>query len=134
MAYAGTVTVKRFTISGRRHYLVTIAETEAAATSEATIPGTDIPILGTIVAVKATKTAGSAATIDPRCGRATGWTDSTQDAVYANGAAAAHIDAAPGSFYARPSGQSLFWRSTVNAAADNSISTEILIVEGFIDL
>lgn len=131
MAYAGTVTVKRLTVSGRRHLLITIAETEAAATSEATIPAADMFDVGTIVSVKSTLTAGTGTTVDPRCGRATGWSDATQDAIYSNGSAAANIDTRPGSVFSRQAGQALYWRSTPNdATADHSISTEILIVEG----
>lgn len=132
MAYAATITTTRYTVSRRRYFLVTIEEEDAAAASEATIPGTDIPAVGTIVSVKATLGAGAGATIDPICGRVTGGGATTNDAVYANGGAAAHIDSAPLSTFVRPSGESLYWLSGVNAGTDNTISTQILIVEGYI--
>lgn len=134
MAYTSSSTLTKKTISGRRYYLITITETEAAATSEHEISMADAPQLLTVVSVKSTLTAGTGTTIDPRLGRATGWADNTQDAIFSNGTAAASIDTQPGSVIWRPVGQNLFWKATPNdAAADHSISTEILCIEGFVD-
>jgi len=137
MAYAAVYSITPLVISRRRHYLLELNETDGAAASQAEIKQSsdygELPRIGTIVSVKATKTTGAAATLDPRAGRTTGWADSTNDAIYANGAAAAHIDSSPGSTFALVDGQSIFWKSTPDSGTNNVIATEILIVEGFIN-
>ena len=128
MAYAGTSTVVRRTARGRRYFIATLTETEAAAGSEATIAG--LPALGRVVDVHATLTAGTGTTIDPEGGRAAAWVDLAQDEIWQNGAAAAHISAQPGKPYYSATG-TLYWRSTPNSAvADHSIVTQITIAEG----
>jgi hypothetical protein len=130
MAYSGTPTVSEVYVQGRRHVRITLAELEAAAASEATIPG--IPVHGTIVAVKATKTAGSAASIDPVLGRAASFAASTQDHIWSNGTAAAHINESGLSVrYYAPTG-TLYVRSTAASAADNTVESEILILDGWV--
>lgn len=133
MAYAATVTVTRRTISGRRHYTVEVTETEAAAASEwSTAQADDLPAIGTITHFQATLTAGSAATIQPRLGKATGWANDTQGEITRQSTAAAHINDAGLVRYSIPEGTvpRLFGRSTVNAGADNTVVTIIEIVEG----
>ena len=128
MAYSGTSTVVQKVLGGRRYFIVTLTETEARDTSEATITG--LPVIGRILDVHATKTAGTGATIDPEAGRAAAWTDLTQNEIWQNGSAAAHIDAQPGKPYYSSTG-TIYWRSTPSdATADHSITTQITIVEG----
>lgn len=128
MAYVATVTTVKKASQGRNYVIVTIEETGARDTSEATIPG--VPVLGRIIDVSATKTAGTGTTVDPEIGTVVGWTDLTQGEVWQNGAAAAHIDAQPAKSYYSPTG-TLYLRSSVNnVATDHSISTQIIIAEG----
>lgn len=131
MAYSATVTVSPLTISGRRHYVVNIVETEAAAASEYNIPSYVIPQHGKVVSVKATLVSGSAASINPTGGLATGWAASTQNALWTGPGAAAHVAFAPPTvtgFFNQSTG--LWVKSTVNAGADNVVHTQIMIVEG----
>jgi hypothetical protein len=127
MPYSGTATVTKKTIAGRDYYIVAITETEGAAASEATISG--VPIVGRILDVTSTKTAGDATTVDPEIGRAATWTDLTQDEVWQNGVAAAHIDAQPGKAYYSATG-TLYWRASPSSGTNNSISSQILIAAG----
>lgn len=128
MAYAAVVTVVKKASQGRNYYVVTVAETEARDTSEATIPG--VPVLGRIIDVTSTKTAGTGTTVDPEMGTVAGWTDLTQGEVWQNGAAAAHVDAQPAKSYYAPTG-TLYLRTSVNSVVtDHSITTQIIIAEG----
>lgn len=133
MAYAANITVTTTVISQRKYWIIDVAETEAANASEYQIPAASLPRLGRIVSIKATKTAGTGATIAPKAGLATGWSANTQAAVYATGTPAAHVFAAP----AAPAGHfkqgdGLYVRSTPDAGADNTIATQIVIVEGVV--
>lgn len=130
-AYSGTSTKVTGSVSGRAVYTVTLTETEAAAGSEATITG--LPQRGTIISYKATLTAGTGTTIDPVGGRAAAFVASTQNHIFSNGTAAAHIhNQDPVRYYS--STGTLYIRSTPNnAAADHTITTEILIVDGWED-
>ena len=137
MAYAATVTIKRFTVTGRRHFQVLITESEAGAATETALvdsAGTSadvqLPAVGRIAWVKATLTGGSGTTIDPRIGRASGWTASTQDDIHENGAAAAHIATEPNAPSTLGADADLYWQSVVDAGADNTTSIELMIVEG----
>jgi len=129
MAYAGTSSVVFKTISGRRHAIITCSETEAAAASEWSI-ALGHPIW-TLKSYKATLTAGTAASINPRLGRAASFVVSTQDHIATQGTTAAHIkNATAVPVVLSSTTPTLYVRSTVNAGADNSISTEIVLVEG----
>lgn len=128
MAYLATVSVVKKASQGRNYYIVTVAETAARDTSEATIPG--VPVLGRIIDLTSTKTAGTGTTVDPEIGITSGWADLTQNEVWQNGAAAAHVDAQPAKSYYSPTG-TLYLRTSVNnVATDHSITTQIIIAEG----
>ena len=135
MAYTATITSVTRVISGRRHIRLVISETEAAAASEwswGDSSGEDLPAIGTITLYQSTLTAGTATTIAPRLGKATGWSDDSQDAVTGPPTAAAyHQDQTIVRFShdgtARPA---LYGQSVPDAGADNTISTIIDIVEG----
>ncbi len=117
MAYAATITVERQPL----YIVVTISETEATSTSEATLE--IMPKWGALVRQAAEKTAGSCSTIDPLLGTASD--PSGTDLVYANGTAAADLDNLP----AQPvpyfsSDGTLYHRSQPNSGSDNSITTK----------
>lgn len=118
MAYAAVVTVQR----KGNDYLVQISETEAGAATEATITG--VPIRGRILRQQATKTAGTAATIDPILGNATNPSAATASIVVSNDTAAATIDnvSSPAVPYISSTG-TLYHRSVCASASDNSVTT-----------
>ena len=127
MAYAATVTITDIAPQGgHKAKLISIAEAETAATSEwsAAIGWAEY----TIVSYRATLTAGTGTTVNPRLGRATGWTASTQDDVGTNVTTAAHIDD-PTKLYV-VAGPTLYGVSQVSAAADNVVATEIIVLAG----
>ena len=86
--------------------------------------------MGTIRSYKATLTGGTGTTIQPRLGRASSFTDDTQDHLRTEATATAHVHNQSGlRYYA--SGGSLFVNSAPNLGADNSVSTQLLITEGW---
>tara|TARA_R100000654_G_scaffold10635_1_gene23360 strand:- start:2111 stop:2506 length:396 start_codon:yes stop_codon:yes gene_type:complete len=131
MAYAAAVTTEIKTISGRRHYLISVTETEARDTSEFEIPG--LPSVATLILYRATLTSGTGTVIGPTAGNVTAFTEDTQEAEFtAGGGRLAHVTDKTH----RPlrlHQNKLVIRSTPNdAATDHSISTLITIVEGAI--
>ena len=129
MAYAGTATIASKGSDGQRgHWAVTIAETEAAAGSEWSVGG--LPQRVTIFSYKATITAGTGVTVNPIHGNAAAFTASTQGHIATNATTAIHINDQTVLRCYLPTG-TLYGRSTVNAGTDNTIATEILIVEGW---
>lgn len=129
MPYAAVVTVTPTVISAKRHYLVLVSETLARDTSEYSVPG--IPQRGKIVSYRATLTAGTGTTIAPKIGTAAGFVASTQAHVATQSPAAIYINDQSELKYQVTTG-TLYIRSTVNnVAMDHSISTEILILDGW---
>jgi hypothetical protein len=136
MAYAqSAITRVEWVHGGRRFIHLTFTETEAAATSEWSVTG--LPRCLTLTRYNATLTAGTGTTINPKLGRATGWSASTQDDIGTNSTTAAHInDNTKLAFVllAAVTGDdkgTLFGCSQANnAAADHSISTELTFVVG----
>jgi hypothetical protein len=126
MAYAQATPV--ITRGPAGEYRITYTETEVAAASEASVSG--VPPIGRIVSYKATKTAGSAATIAPEAGNTSGWTDSTQAEIMSGPTAAAHIHETQVIPYSAPTG-TIYIRATPASATDNSVATEICILEGW---
>lgn len=135
MAYAAVVTGStKLLADGRRLVTLLIEETEAAAASEYTITngsGIDLPRSGKICHVQAYKVSGSAATIQPRWGQASGWSDDTSDAIDGlDTAAAYHSEGVELPYTLAPTGTpTIYGRSTVNAGADNVVRTRITILE-----
>lgn len=130
MAYAATVAVSyKGAVNGRETFLVTITETEAAAASEWSVTG--LPDIGTITHYQATLTAGSGATINPILGKAASFSADTQNHIATNTNTAVHINDGARTPYTLQGGAgTIYGRSTVNAGADNSISTLFVVVEG----
>lgn len=128
MAYVGTVTIDLKTVSGRRCAIVSVAETGASSTDEATI---SLPwLLGVIVDFEATLTAGDGATIQPKFGTTTGWTTDTQAHMGLQTTRAAHVrDQTRWAFQASASHQ-IFLRSQAASGSNNAISSRIVILEG----
>lgn len=128
MAYAATTNVEKRTISGRRHYIVTISESDASATDEWSVDG--LPNIGTILLYQATLESGTGTTIQPKLGKVTGWTQATQDDITEQASAAAHVKDQTPVRYVLEAGHQLFGISTVDAGADNVVETVLVIAEG----
>ncbi len=136
MAYAATVSVERKKISGRRQWIVTVAESDQATDSEYTVgdvAGDQLPVLCTLRSYQATLTEGTGATINPALGNTAAFVADTQSHIATNSTTAAHIhDNAAVRLYL-PAGE-LFVRSTTDADDDdNVIATVMVIVEGHQD-
>lgn len=130
MPYASTVTGPIISVvHGRAHYSWTVVESGAAPTDTFTLPGA--PTVGTLKLYRAILTAGTGTTINPRLGRTLAFVVSTQDWIGTSSTTAAVInDASDLRYSALPAGK-LYGRSLPNnAAADHTISTEIVVVEG----
>ena len=126
----GTVTKIPLTISGRRHLIFSFAETSAGTTSEWTLDCSPFTV-ATLVKYKATLTAGSGATINPKLGLATSWTANTQNDVGTNTSTAAHIDdESRVVINFGGSGATLYGVSQVDTGSDNAISTLVILAEG----
>ena len=130
MPYAATVVGPTInTIKGRATYRWTIAETGAAPTDTFTITGA--PAIGTVVLYRANLTAGTGVTINPRLGRTAAFTTTTTDVIGVNSTTAALINDGTNLKYSGLTAGNIYGRSLPsNAAADHSISTSIVIVEG----
>ena len=130
MAYAqSTPVITRRVRGGKQVLLITFTETEAASGSEWSVSG--LPVVGTITHYKATLTAGTGTTINPKMGRAAAFVVSTQDHVGTNSTTAAHINDGSDLRYDKLTAGVLYGRSSPNSAvADHSIATEITVVEG----
>ena len=128
-AYSGTCTVTSTVDNGRHYFLISLVETQARDTSEATCLG--LPFKGTIMSYEATLTAGSGTTIDPDIGRVTSFSVTGQDNIANNATAAAHIANQDRVRYFSSTGKLFIHSNPNNVATDHSISTEILIAEGW---
>lgn len=126
---AATVTVTPVAMAGyRQQILVTIAETGNRDTSEVTISG--VPLCGTIVAYRASRTAGTGTTIHPRLGLSASFTADGIDEILEATATAATINEVGSAPYCTTTG-TLYLRSAPNSVAtDHSITTRIVIVAG----
>ena len=124
MAYAASVTVTR----RGGEILVTISETEAASTSEASI---DLGVQKFRVHRQICHlTSGTGTTVDPILGNATN--PSGISVILENDTAAATADnSVTGGVTGYVSNGTLYHRSQVDAGTDNSVSTEYHIVVGW---
>lgn len=136
MAYAAAITETITYDGGRRTITLEINETEGATTSEFSYGDGDgeyLPPMGTITSYKCDIVSGTATTIAPRVGLAAAWSDSTENEVAQAPAASAFyhdetlIRYTTANSGARPA---LYFRSTPDSGADNTITTIIVIVEG----
>lgn len=138
MAYSATVVLTSVGHdNGRPCFALTVTEVECSPTSEwntsAAVDGSGrrvtLPKQLRFVSQKVTRTGGTAATVAPVLARATGITAAGADSLSVQPAAALIDDA---SAYSRHlPGQVLYGRSTPNTGSDNSITTEILFVQGW---
>lgn len=130
MAY--TAVVSPLQINGNfrpRMVRVTILETEARDTSEFSITG--LPPYGTIVLYKATLSSGTGTAIQPKIGRAEGFSTTSLDLVGTQESASSYINDAAPLYFVSPTG-TLYIRSSPNSSvADHTIRTEIVIRFGF---
>lgn len=124
MAYAASVTVTR----RGGEILVTISETEAASTSEASI---DLGVQKFRVFRQICQlTSGTGTTVDPILGNATN--PSGISVILENDTAAATADnSVTGGVTGYVSNGTLYHRSQVDAGTDNSVSTQYHIVVGW---
>ena len=124
MAYAATVTVDRKGGEIR----VTISETEAAATSEASI---DLGVQSFRVHRQICQiTAGSGATVDPILGNLTN--PSGASVILENDTAAATCDnSVTGGLTAYTSNGTLYHRSNVNTGTDNTVVSVYHVTVGW---
>jgi hypothetical protein len=131
MAYSATITRVEKTISGRRHFFVTIVEAEANNLIAAEWSITGFPFYAaTLVSYVATRISGTGTQINPKLGKATGWSASTQDHIGVNTTTAAHINDETHNFFALPLGV-LFGHSMIDhATADGVVHTELVFIEG----
>ena len=108
-------------------YQFLISEADGSASSEITLTG--CPPVGRIIRIKAVKTAGTAATLDPIIGVDTN--PAGRGVVWENNTAAAVVDEQPagGAAYVSNDG-TLYWRSVWAAATDNAAAIEIIIAAG----
>ena len=124
MAYAASVTVTR----RGGEILVTISETEAASTSEASI---DLGVQKFRVFRQICQlTSGTGTTVDPILGNATN--PSGINVILENDTAAATADnSVTGGVTGYVSNGTLYHRSQVDAGTDNDVSTQYHIVVGW---
>lgn len=130
MAYVSTVTGPTINvIKGRATYRWTVAETGAAPTDTFTLTGA--PAVGYVALYRANLTAGTGVTINPRLGRTLAFATTTNDVIGVSATTAALINDGTPLKYSGLTAGKLYGRSLPsNAAADHSISTEIVVVEG----
>lgn len=131
MAYSATVTVTGPVISaGRRHWFVTCAETDAAATSEWSFAtGLADGACVSIVHYVGVLASGTGTTIQPKYGTAAGVAAIDERAEFA--AAAASVSDASSVSFCTSDGK-VYIRSTADAGTDNTINTRITFCEGAI--
>lgn len=132
MAYTATVTgpTTRVRADGTTEFYWSITEVEARDTSEFWIEGA--PTSGKITLYRATKTAGTGTTINPKLFRVESGTVSTQDHIGTNSSTAASINDSSDLEYNGLVANRIRVRSSPNSVAtDHAISTEIVIIEGF---
>jgi len=123
MAYSATVSVNPV---GSGDFVVTIDETEASGTTEATITG--LPVKGMVHSMISQLVSGTATTIDPVLGHLTDPASSALNTIMENDTAAAKINNAatsPIKYYDEDG--TLFHRSVCSAGSDNTVSTRYYI-------
>lgn len=130
MAYVSTVTGPTINvIKGRATYRWTVTETGAAPTDTFTLSGA--PAVGYVALYRANLTAGTGVTINPRLGRTLAFTTTTNDVIGVSATTAALVNDGTPLKYSGLTAGKIYGRSLPsNAAADHSISTEIVVVEG----
>ena len=123
MAYNFTVSINPV---GSGDFVVTIDETEASGTTEATITG--LPVKGVVRSQIAQLVSGTATTIDPVLGHLTDPATSALKTILENDTAAAKINnvaTSPIPYY--DTDGTLFHRSVCSAGSANTVSTRYYI-------
>lgn len=141
MAYTQTTpVVTRRDIDGHRYYFVSFSETECAPADQWSVSG--LPYIGAIIHYKATLTAGTGMTIAPSLGRAPTFTVGTKDVNTQDSvgdlspAAVSFDDAGPLVYHSAVQALAddtvtIYGYSTPNnPAADHTIYTEFVVIEG----
>jgi hypothetical protein len=130
MAYAAVVTYSTRQVNGRRYVNVTVAETEAGPSSEYTIAL--VHNHWTLMNTRVVLGTGTGTTVQPEMGRSAAWltTDATKH-IAAQDTPAASINDPTVKALSLLTGE-LFVRSKVDSGADNVITTELELVEGWV--
>ena len=127
MAYSATVTVNSgMAVEGQQCFVVSISETEGAASSEATIEG--VPQYGRVIRQIVSKSSGSATTFTPVIGTATN--PSGANVALLGTAEAAPDNTSETATYYSASG-TLYHRSAPDAGTDNTTTVVYHIIEGW---
>lgn len=130
MPYAYTSTVSAVgTHRGRRHYLLTVTETDVAGASDewqVVLATAGLPRVCVVKAVECSFTGGSATTVDPEAG-----SGAAQSDIYSNGTAGAsplHFHPTSGVIWPC-NGGTVYGQSNANGTA-TTITTKVLVAEG----
>ncbi len=132
MAYAAVKTYTQSMSAGRRSVLVTVAETDLAATSEYSIDMAGLLPAGTwkLVRFRLIETSGDATTYAPVWSNTTA-PASTQGGYVGTLSAAASQDSTNSGAGWVGSGATFYGRSVPNAGTNNVVTTKLYFVEGW---
>lgn len=143
MAYSAVVQITR--AAGSRQIHIEVLETDCAASSEwstvasatntvkvngtalATGDSWKLPANGATLELICEKVSGDATTVQPRAGKASGWSDSTWAEVYVTSPASAFERAQGPVYYGHPAAFALYGNSKVDTGTNNVIRTHIRI-------
>lgn len=143
MAYSAKVQITR--APGSRQVHIEVYETECAAASEWSTVASDanevvfngvvqasgytwkLPANGAVLELTCEKVSGSCNTVQPRAGKASGWSDSTSAEVYITSPASAFEHAYGPVYYGHNAPFALYGNSKVDTGSDNVIRTHIRI-------
>ena len=131
MAYAAVVTKTERVVAGRRTWRIAIAETEAAVASEWSA---SLDYIGPVTLTRfiLTRSAGTAATVQPKLGTATGLAGLAFIAQQAAAVAVATGVNDPSKRSFNLTDGKLYGRSTPDAGADNTFATVLELTEGVV--
>lgn len=149
MAYSAAVTIQESDIGGRRRVSVRVVETDAAAASEWSLTASatntitvngralavgksySLPPSGDIRDIMAKWVSGAGgATIAPRFGKITGWTDSTLDEILIiSPTAAFHHITGPYPYNFHSTTPTMFGNSVCSGGTVNVVQTQFVIDE-----
>lgn len=125
---ASTCTVTAFQIDGTKYVYAAIVETGARDTTEVACSG--VPPVGTILAQRATLTAGTGTTLHPVVGSSAAFTTSSQSHIITATATAAHINEQGRASYYSPTGVLYVRHAPNSSATDHAVSGNLIIAAG----
>ena len=133
MAYASTITVTPAPNGPRAGWVLTISETDAAATSETEIvlAAEGLPPVGRVYSQLCIPTAGAATTVDPVLGEVTDPATGAWRIENETAAALVHNAVSAGVRYSGIT--SMFHRSKVDTGTNSSVTSRYYIAAGWTD-